>query len=109
VYVHHYRWYILNAWLFVIAVTVFDVRWALRYRETITIWEANPIMRWVVSAFGVWAAGIARLATVAFGASLMPVAPRRWQVAATVTIVVAHLYLAATYAQIVWGEELGQG
>jgi hypothetical protein len=97
-----YPWFIVSAWLFVLAITVFDVRWAIRYHDTAQFWEANPIMRWVMLKFGIWVAGATRLSTILFAASLMPLAPRRCQVTATITLVWVHLYLAATYAVIIW-------
>ena len=102
-----YRLFIVSAWLFVLAITVVDIRWAIHYSETIKIWEINPIMLWVVNAYGVWIASAARLGTVAFGAILMPVASRRSQIFATLTCVSVHLYLAATYAMIIWGHDEG--
>jgi hypothetical protein len=96
-----YRWFIISAWLFVLAITVFDVRWAIQYRETVEYWESNPVMRWVILQYGVWVAGGTRLFTILFAASLMFLAPRRCQVAATLTLVTVHAYLAAAYALII--------
>jgi hypothetical protein len=101
-----YRWFIVSAWLIVFAITVYDVRWAIRYRETALLWESNPVMRWVMLNFGVWAAGGTRLFTIFFAASLMPWAPRRCQLTATLTLLWVHLYLAATYAIILWEPEV---
>jgi hypothetical protein len=104
---HLYRWFTVGAWLFVLAVAVFDVRWAMHYRDTIGLWETNPIMLWVMKAYGVWTAGVARLGTVVFAASLMPLTTRRSQITATLTLVSAHAYLALTYALIIWGQDTG--
>lgn len=92
---------VLAAWLFVLAVTLYDVDWAIRYRETANLWESNPVMLWVMTHYGVWAASAARLATVLFAAALMPLAPRRSQITATLTLTSVHAYLAVTYALIV--------
>jgi hypothetical protein len=100
-----YRWLIVIAWLIVFAITVFDIRWAIRYHETALLWESNPVMRWVMWKFGVWTAGATRLFTILFAASLMPLAPRRCQVTATLTLLWVHIYLAATYAIIIWEPE----
>jgi hypothetical protein len=97
-----YRWLIISAWLFVLAITVYDVRWAVIYRETANYWESNPIQRWVIVQYGVWVAGAARFSTTLFAAMLMPLAPRRCQVVATLSLVSAHIYLAGTYAVIFW-------
>ncbi|HEV3435794.1 MAG TPA: hypothetical protein VG122_00450 [Gemmata sp.] len=102
---HPYRWFLVSAWLFVLAVAVFDVRWALSYRDTIGLWESNPIMLCVMKAYGVWIAGAARLGTVVFAASLMPLTTRRSQITATLTLVSVHAYLALTYALIIWGPD----
>jgi hypothetical protein len=58
-------------------------------------------MLWVMKEHGVWTAAEARIGTVMFAAMLMPVAPRRCQVGATVTVVMVHVYLAVAYAMIV--------
>jgi hypothetical protein len=102
VFLQRYRWVIVIAWLFVLAVTVFDIRWAVRHIDTIMIWESNPIMRWVIKQFGMWIAGIARLGTVVFAMGLMPIAPRRCQITATFALVSVHAYLAGAYAVILW-------
>ena len=96
-----YRWIIISAWLFVLAITVYDIRWAIRYRETITYWESNPIQRWVIVQFGVWVATAARLSSIVIAGSLMFLATRRAQVAATTTLFSAHAYLAVVYGIIV--------
>ena len=101
-----YRWLVVSAWIFVLAVTVFDIRWAVQYQDTASLWESNPLMRWVMGHYGVWAAAAARLGTVAFAASLMPLAPRRCQITATLTLTSVHFYLALTYAMIMYPAEL---
>jgi hypothetical protein len=97
-----YRWIIISAWLFVLAITAYDIRWAIRYRETIAYWESNPIQRWVIAQFGVWVATSARLSGIIVAGCLMFLATRRAQVAATTTLFSVHAYLGATYAIIVW-------
>ena len=97
-----YRWILISAWLFVLAITVYDVRWAIRYRDTITYWESNPVQRWVIEQFGIWFASAARLSTILFAGCLMFLATRRTQVAATTTLFSVHAYLGVTYALIVW-------
>lgn len=92
---------VLAAWLFVLAVTLYDVEWAIRYHDTASLWESNPIMLWVMTHYGVWTASAGRLATVLFAAALMPLAPRRSQITATLTLTSVHVYLAVTYALII--------
>ena len=92
-------------WVFVAAVTAWDICWALAYRETSGDWESNPVMRWVMFTHGVSAAAFLRFATVAFSAALMIVAPRRCRLAATGIIAAAHAYLAVAYALILWWPE----
>lgn len=99
-----YRSLFVAAWLFVLVVTLFDIRWAVHYRDTAALWEANPLMRWVMTHYGVWVAGVVRLATVLFALSLMPMAPRRSQVTATLTLTSIHVYLAYTYVLIVFDQ-----
>jgi hypothetical protein len=95
-----YRWFILTAWVFVLAVTAYDIFWAIHYHASAKLWESNPVMLWVIQHYGVWTAGIARLSTVVFAASLMFLAPRRCQITATLTLVSIHTYLACVYAMI---------
>jgi hypothetical protein len=57
-------------------------------------------MRWVMEQFGVWVGSVARFLTVLFGASLMPLAPKRCQISATLAVVSVLAYLAAAYAWI---------
>ncbi len=97
---HPYRWLIFSAWLFVLAVTVFDIRWAILYSSTANIWESNPIMLWVMDHFGVPIAAVFRLSTVIFAACLMPMAPLRSQATATLALLSVHAYLAFTYVRI---------
>ncbi len=93
----------LIAWAFIVGVTAFDVRWALRYRDTAGLWESNPVMLYVMREHGVGPAVATRVGTVVFAALLMPISPRRCQVTATLTVMMAHTYLAVTYALILWG------
>lgn len=95
-----YRWMILTAWLFVLAVTAYDIFWAYHFRETVNLWESNPVMLWVIKHYGVGVAGIARFSTVILGAGLIFMAPRRCQITATLTLVSIHTYLACVYALI---------
>ena len=95
-----YRWLIVIAWMFVLAVTAYDITWAFQYHESARLWESNPIMLWVMVHCGVVAAAIARLSTVVFAAGLMFIAPRRCQITATLTLVSIHTYLACVYAII---------
>jgi hypothetical protein len=100
VFASKYRWFIVGAWLFVLAITIYDARWAFIYQETANNWESNPVQRWVIMQYGVWAAVTARFSTTLFAAVLMPLAPRRSQVLATLTLFSAHAYLAGIYALI---------
>jgi hypothetical protein len=87
-------------WLFVAVVAAYDIGWAVAHRDTFEHWEANPAMRWVMAAAGVWAAAVVRALTVAFAAAVIPRAPTRSRAPATVAALAAHLYLAGAYTAI---------
>lgn len=88
------------AWLFIGAVSGFDVAFAMVHRETILLWEANPLARWVIMHWGFAVAVAFRLASVFFAAGVVPLAPTTSRLAYLLFLLALHLYLALIYLRI---------
>jgi hypothetical protein len=58
------------AWAFVIFVAGYDALFAWNHRELFSLWEMNPVARWVAGLFGLGTVLILKSLAVAFGASV---------------------------------------
>jgi hypothetical protein len=53
-------------WLFIFAVALLDIGFAIRFRESFHDWELNPVGRWVFASWGIWGLSAFRVAATTF-------------------------------------------
>jgi hypothetical protein len=90
------RSFIILAWVFVVAVALFDCGFAWCYRDTFSQWETNPLMM----SFDPLVAIAFRAGSVVFALGVIPFTTRGFRMVATCIILAASLYLAGVY---LWG------
>jgi hypothetical protein len=84
-------------WIFVCAVTCFDVVFALTHAATFDSWELNPAMRWVAAEFGIATAAAFRISSVVFALLIIREAQPMLRRQASRVIFAVHLALMLVY------------
>jgi hypothetical protein len=58
------------AWIFVLAVAVYDAFFAWHHRFTFELWELNPVAVWVAHLYGLRVVILAKFLVLTFAASV---------------------------------------